>query len=49
MFVFKDRQEKSLGTCINMHQNIFKIYFLVEGVHQKFAFYKFNIRIRQSF
>ena len=49
MFLFIDRQQKSLGTCINMHQHLLKIYFLVEGGNQKFVFYIFNIRIRPSF
>ena len=49
MFLIIDRQQKTLGACINMHQNLFKIYFMVEGGHQKFEFYIFNIRIQPSF
>ena len=48
MFLFIGRQKKSLGTCINMHQNLFKIYFMVEGGHQMFAFYIFDIHIRMK-
>ena len=34
MFLFIDRQQKTLGTCIHMHQNLFSIYFMVEGGHR---------------
>ena len=44
MFLFIARQQKSLGTCINMHQKLFKIYFI-----KKLVFYIFNICIRPIF
>ena len=31
MFLSIDRQQKSLGTCLNMQQNSFIIYFMAEG------------------
>ena len=48
-FIFIDRQQISPGTCINMNQNLSKIYFIIKGVNQKFAFYIFNIPIRPRY
>ena len=40
MFLFIDRQQKSLGTCIDLHQTLLKIYFIqfLHFIYSIFAF-----------